>query len=407
MEWKVGIEHDLGESDWSRPSRWEHGLLSPSDWSAGWIAPVEPDGLAARQRPVYQLAGAVTIDSAIADTRLHATAHGVYEAFVNGTRVGDHELAPGWTAYRTNLHVQSYDVTDLLVVGNNVIGALVSDGSWRGQNSVSRRVDDYGTTTAFLAQLVVTLATGGILTFGTDELWRATPSHILGADLIAGEVHDLRRRVDWDRWDTGDPIRVEDHGYERLVASAAPPVRRVEELRPVSVTELAPSRWVVDVGQNISGWIRLRGLGPAGTELTLTYGEWLDSDGDVTQEHVTFPASTDVPRSLGFQVDRVTAAGDDAPFEPRHSTKGFQYVRIEGYDGTLTVDDVTAVVVHTDFEHRGTFACSDARLDAIHQGSQGQQRREEAVAQNERQGVGVQQAPQHLQSDVAGEVRSC
>jgi alpha-L-rhamnosidase len=366
VEWRVRTWTDLGESEWSEPSRWEHGLLAPSDWSAQWIAPVEPADGPPRQRPVHQLAGAVIIDGEVASARLYATAHGIYEAFLNGARVGDHELTPGWTAYRTNLHVQTYDVTDLLAPGHNTLGALLSDGWWRGQNSVSRRVDDYGTDTAFLAQLVVTLASGDILTFGTHEGWRSTPSHILGADLIAGEVHDLRRRADWSRWTSWDPVRVEDHGHDRLRASTAPPVRRVQALRPVSVTELAPRRWIVDVGQNINGWIRLRGLGPVGTELTLTYGEWLDHDGDVTQEHVTFPASTDVPRSVTFQVDRVTSAGDGSTFEPRHSTKGFQYVRIEGYDGALSVDDVTAVVVHTDFEHRGAFACSDPRLDAIH-----------------------------------------
>ena len=92
--------------------------------------------------------------------RLYATAHGVYEAFLNGTRVGDLELTPGFTAYRKRLQVQTYDVTDLVVAGDNVVGALLSDGWWRGQNSVARRVDDYGTTTALLAQLVVTLASG-------------------------------------------------------------------------------------------------------------------------------------------------------------------------------------------------------------------------------------------------------
>src|SRR6478735_1653633 len=167
--------------------------LSERDWVARWIAPVEADVLPDRQRPAHQLAGRVPIDGEVTSARLYVTAHGIYEAFVNGTRVGDIELAPGWTAYRTRLQVQVYAVTDLLRPGDNGVGALLSDGWWRGQNSVSRRVDDYGTTTALLAQLVVTLRTGETVTFGTDETWRTTPSHILRADLIAGEVHDLRK----------------------------------------------------------------------------------------------------------------------------------------------------------------------------------------------------------------------
>jgi alpha-L-rhamnosidase len=370
VEWRVKVWTDRGESEWSAPASWEHGLVDPSDWVARWVAPVEAGDLPPRQRPAYQLAGAARIDGEVARARLYATAHGVYEAFVNGTRVGDLELTPGWTAYRQRLQVQAYDVTALLAPGDNVVGALLSDGWWRGQNSVSRRVDDYGPTSALLLQLVVTLASGETRTFGTDGTWRSTPSHILRADLIAGEVHDLRRRADWREWPAWAPVRVEDgdgHGYDQLCASPAPPVRRVDEVRPVSVRQVGERRWVVDVGQNISGWVRLGGLGPAGTETTLTYGEWLDADGDVTQDNVAYPSSTEVERSVTFQVDIVTSAGVEGDvFEPRHSTKGFQFVRVEGYDGTLTPDDLTAVVVHTDLDRRGRFACSDPRVEAVH-----------------------------------------
>ncbi len=180
VEWRVKTWTDLGESEWSVPGSWEHGLLHPSDWHARWIGPIEGDDLPARQRPAHQLAGSVRIDGEVAQARLYVTAHGIYEAFVNGARVGDLELTPGWTAYRSRLQVQTYDVTDLLTTGENVVGALLSDGWWRGQNSVSRRVDDYGATTALLAQLVVTLASGETVTFGTDPTtWRCTPSHVV------------------------------------------------------------------------------------------------------------------------------------------------------------------------------------------------------------------------------------
>ncbi len=367
VTWRVKTWTDLGESGWSAESSWEHGLLAPGDWSAGWIAPVEADDVPPRQRPAYQLAGAVDIEGEVVRARLHATAHGVYEAFVNGRRVGDLELTPGFTAYRAHLQVQTYDVTELLAPGRNVLGALLSDGWWRGQNSVARRVDDYGPTTAFLAQLVVTLADGGTRTYGTDGSWRATVGSVLRADLVAGEVHDLRRRVEWDAWPQWQPVRVEDHGVDRLCASPAPPVRRIEERRPVSVRSLAPGRWVVDVGENINGWVRLARLGPAGRTSRLTYGEWLDADGDVTQDHVAYPFPSRAVRSVTWQVDEITSAGVDGEvFEPRHSTKGFQYVRIEGHDGPLTEDDVTAVVVHTDLRRRGGFRCSDRRIDAVH-----------------------------------------
>lgn len=350
------------------PPRWPDSL--DLDWVARWVAPVEPPDGPSRQRPVHQLAGPVVIDGEVRSARLHVTAHGLYEAFLNGTRVGDHELTPGFTAYRSRLAVQSFDVSDLVVPGENVLGALLSDGWWRGQNGVARRVDDYGTTTALLAQLDVTFADGRLGTFGTDGSWRSTPSHILGADLIAGEVHDLRRRRHWTDWPSWAPVRVEDHGTDGLVTSPAPPVRRIEELRPVSVQGVGPGQWVVDLGQNIAGWIRLSGLGPPGTELTLTYGEWLDPEGHVTQEYL-FPTSMGTGDDVAFQTDVVISAGTPGEvFEPRHSTKGFQYVELHGPLDDLTADDITGIVVHTDLRAAGSFACSDERVDALHRMAQ-------------------------------------
>ncbi len=338
---------------------------SPIVWQAAWIAPVEAEDLPERRRPAYQLAGTVTIPGPVASAVLHVTAHGLYEAYCNGTRVGDEELTPGWTAYRSRLQVQTFDVTELVVEGTNHLGALLSDGWWRGQNSVARRVDDYGTITALLAQLEVTGPEGDHLVFGTDASWRSAPSHILAADLIAGEVHDQRRRRGWEPDDNWAPVRVEDHGYDRLVTPCAPPVRRIDQIRPVSVTALAPNRWVVDFGQNLNGWVRLERLGPTGTEVTLTYGEWLDATGDVTQEHLRVE-NISTFLDLPFQTDTVTSDGSGDAFEPRHSTKGFQYVRVEGDLGELTGDDLVAVVVHTDLRRIGGFTCSEERLSTLH-----------------------------------------
>lgn len=354
------------------PAPWQHGLLDPEQWTASWIEPAEPEDSPARQRPAYLLAGRVEIPGEIASATLHATAHGIYEPFVNGARVGDFELTPGFTSYRRRLQVQTFDVTGLVATGENILGAIVSDGWWRGQNGVARRVNDYGNTTAFLAELVVTLRSGAVVRFGTDSTWRSCRSHILRADLIAGEVHDLRLRVSgWAEAGTDrsswDPVRVVDHGFESLCVSPAPRVRRIEELRPVSIREIAPRRWVVDFGQNSNGWVRLGNLGPKGTQITLTYGEALDAEGDVTQANVASGILEPAGSPVTFQVDTVISAGIAGDvFEPRHSTKGFQYVRVEGHPGPLGPDDIASVVVHTDLTRIGSFDCSDGRLNAIH-----------------------------------------
>lgn len=341
-------------------------------WTAVWIEPIEPAEPREVQRPAVHLATEFHVDRPVRSATLRITAHGVYEAFLNGVRIGDHELTPGFTAYRKRLQVQTFDVTTLVAPGANAIGALLGDGWWRGQHGIARRTDSYGATTALLAELRLALESGAVIVVPTDATWRSTPSHVLGADLVAGEVHDLRRRVagwaepgtDRSAW---APVRVAAHGFQTLCEPIGPPARRVQELPAVSVRELAPRRHVVDFGQNSHGWIRLADLGPAGATLTITHGEALDASGDVTQANVEHsqlapPRSSPVP----FQTDVVTSAGDGAAFEPRHSTKGFRYVRIEGHPGPLDATSLTSVVVHTDLRRIGDFACSDERVNRLH-----------------------------------------
>jgi alpha-L-rhamnosidase len=342
----------------------------PTTWTGQWIEPHEADTTPPAHRPAYHLATEFVLDAAPASARLFATAHGVYEAFVNGERVGDIELTPGFSAYRSRLQVHTFDVTDLVHEGSNALGALLSDGWWRGQHGVIREIDAYGTTVGFLAELHIALSNGKTAVITTDGTWRSTPSHILAADLIAGEVHDLGRRVDgWahpgaerSNWDV---VSVADHGTDTLCEPIGPPVRRIEELPPVSITELAPGRHLVDFGQNSNGWIRLSDLGPAGTDLTLSYGEWIAPNGDLTLDHIERGAFAE-PRDLPFQTDRVISVGDGSVFEPRHSTKGFQYLRIEGHPGPIDPAAIVSVVVHSDLTPLGGFDCSDDRINRLH-----------------------------------------
>ena len=347
-------------------------MSPPSSCSAEWIEPVESYDGPRVQRPVQQLVGTVALAPA-ASAELRITAHGLYEAFVNGQRVGDRELTPGFTAYRHRLQVQTYDVTPLVREGENAIGALLSDGWWRGQNTVGRRTDAYGKDIALLAELHVTHEDGTTTTFGTDASWRSAPSHVLGADLMAGEIHDLRlQRDDWalpgtDRsgWSR---VHVADHPTNLLVETVGPPVRRMQELPARSVTQAGPKRHIVDFGQVSNGWVRLSDLGPEGTRLTIAHGEVLTPAGDDVQ--LTALGDAGVVKHEGwefaFQTDVVLSAGDGSVFEPRHSTKGFRYVRIDGHPGPLAPEDVTSIVVHNDLAPLGSFSCSDDDLNWLH-----------------------------------------
>ena len=350
VDWRVKVWTDGGvESGWS-PSAWfETGLLHPVDWSARWIEPHEAERSAHVLRHTFRLHAPVT------GARLYATAHGIYEAFLNGRRVGDVELAPGFTSYPSTLHVQVYDVGDLLVAGDNIWEVVLSDGWWRGHTGFFQLADGYGSTLAFLGQLQ---ADEVVVTTGPE--WESSTGPLLSADLMVGQSEDHRARP--GLW---QPVTVVDHDLGRLAYSPAPPTRRVQELRPVSVTRPRPDRQVVDLGQNINGWLRLSNLGPDGTGLTIVHGEALDRSGDVTQDNL-LSFFGDRLMYVGM-TDHVVAAGTPGEvFEPRHTTHGFQYARIEGHPGRITTDDVTGVVVHTDLRRTGWFRCSDERLNRFH-----------------------------------------
>jgi len=323
-------------------------------------------------RPAYRLRGEFVVDRPVRSAQLHATAHGIYELELDGVRVGTDELTPGYTEYQHRTQVQTYDVTGLLGEGRHALGTYLADGWYRGQVGLLRASDQWGTETAFLAQLHLEHEDGSTTVVGTDAGWRWAESHIVAADLIEGQRED--RRLVEPAWSTPSydasgwaPVSVSPRGYDALVPPTGPPVRAIEELRPVAVTELRPGVHVIDLGQNINGRVWLTDLGPEGTELRLTHGEALGSDADVTIEHLR-PAMPFLPAPLSAgQVDSVVSAGLAGDvFEPRFTTHGFRYVRIEGHPGPLTADDVAGVVVHTDLTPRGSFTCDDDRINRLH-----------------------------------------
>lgn len=394
VQWTVKVWTDRGESDWAAPSWWEMGLLCPDDWTADWIAPpAAPPVQAWQPYPVWLLRGRVTLPGPAGQARLYVTAQGIYEFFINGIRVGDHELTPGFTSYSSRLQVQAFDVTELLRPGDNTLGAALSGGwvTWRRWTRIHE-----GLTVGLLAQLDTRGADGTPHRAGTDGDWTAAVGEIKAADLQQGQITDFRAaRAGWcgggdeaDGWsaraggrgaaDGWSPVTVFAADRTRLACSPAPPVRRVQQVRPVRVTSPRTDVQVVDLGQNINGWVRLASLGPAGTTTTLTYGEALDAAGDVTTANVAPGEHDPATAELGwdfaaeakaaFQVDQVTSAGIPGQvFEPRHATHGFRYVRVAGRTQPLRPDSVTGVVVHTDLERTGWFECSDERINRLHE----------------------------------------
>ena len=338
---------------------------------AAWIRPHEPVVAEAGARPAHVLGTGFELAGDIRDATLEVTAHGLVEVFVNGHRVGDDELVPGFTAYRKRLQVFSYPVADVLRPGPNRVEVLLSDGWFRGRHGFERRPDGFGTETALLLRLDVVDADGTSTRVVTDADWRSRPSHVTRADLMDGQSVDFRLLDDPDRADWA-PVTVASGALyddrSRLVDATAPPVRRVETLAPASVTRPRPGTAVIDVGQEINGWMRLADLGPRDTHLTLTHGEVLDDDGLVSTENLRAFVFATGERLPAGQVDEVISAGRDGDvFEPRHTTHGFRYVQIDGVPDDWDAAGARAIVVHTDLRPVGAFACSDERLNRLHE----------------------------------------
>jgi alpha-L-rhamnosidase len=358
VRWRVRVAGPDGStSEWSDWAAFEVGLLAPADWSAVVVAPDWDEPSTAGQ-PCPHLRTRFSLDADVVRARLHVTALGVYEATVNGAVVGDHVLAPGWTAYASRLHVQSFDVTSLLQSGENELAAVVADGWYRGNLGFAGNRDVYGNRTGLLAQLEVELADGSTKVIATDDAWEAAPGPERTADLYDGETYDAR--VEVGPW---APVRVVALDPGVLVPQPSPPVRVTEVVRPVAITTSAAGTTIVDFGQNLVGVVRLRVSGPAGTTITLRHAEVLEDGGELCTRILRAAQAT----------DRYTLAGPGAgaveEWHPRFTFHGFRYASVEGWPGPepLSLDDLDALVVHTDAVRTGWFECSDERVNRLHE----------------------------------------
>ncbi|MEF8938662.1 MAG: glycoside hydrolase family 78 protein [Salinivenus sp.] len=360
--WRVRVWDGDGQpSAWSEASWWEMGLLAPSDWTAQWIEPGWTKD-ASEPLPSPMLRTEFSVEGDVADARLYVTSHGLYEMHLNGQRVGDQVFSPGWTSYDHRLQYQTYNVTDLLASGENAIGARLGDGWYRGYIGFQGQHDYYGDTLALLAQLHVTYEDGRTaVVVRTDDGWRAATGAVRMSDIYMGETYDARQEKDgWTQagYDASawSGVREAQHDMDRLLAQAAPPVRRIQEIKPKEVIVTPEGDTVLDMGQNMVGWMRMRVEGAAGTEVTLQHAEVLDKDGNVYTENLR----------AADQTTRYILDGEGTEvFAPHFTFQGFRYVKVSGYPGEVQPEDFTGVVIHSDMRPTGHFQSSHARLNQL------------------------------------------
>jgi alpha-L-rhamnosidase len=360
--WQVRAWDDRGRaSEWSTPAYWETGLMGAAQWKAKWISPDVVEDTT-RSNPSPMLRTDFALDGTIASARAYVTSLGLYEMQINGRRVGDQVLAPGWTTYDKRLQYQSYDVTDLVKRGPNAVGVMLGDGWYRGRLAWETRRNTYGKRLALLAQIVVRYTDGREQVIGTGDGWKSSTGPIVNSDIYNGETYDARlEKSGWSDAGFADRdwkgVRLVDHATNVLIANAGPPIRRIEEIVPVKVLRTPAGETVIDMGQNMVGWVRLKVRGPAGTTVRLQHAEVLDKKGNFYTANL---------RTAKQEVAYTLKGGAEETYEPRFTFQGFRYVKVEGYPGTPTAGAITGIVVHSDMPRTGKFESSDPMLDQLY-----------------------------------------
>lgn len=295
---------------------------------------------------------------------LYATAYGVYDAYLNGKRVGDDYLAPGFISYNKRLEFQSYDITDM-VKKENAIGVTVGEGWCRSRlrwNGDENRTKPYfGRKCALAAQIVLYYEDGEREVIVTDGTWRELPSEVIYSDIYNGEICDGRRKIKYDDYSVNTNeypfAKVSDYTTDHIVCGMGLPVRETEIIKPKEIIKTPKGETVIDFGVNMTGWAEFTVEGNAGDRVIYDHGEVLDRDGNFYTENLRF-AKQEVIYTLG---DGITT------FHPRFTFMGFRYVRVKEFPGEVTLNNFIGRVIHSDMRRIGHFECSNEKVNKLYE----------------------------------------
>lgn len=408
--WKVEVWDKEGHPAWSAPASWSLGLIQPGDWKAQYVSfrdttPVWKDTTTLFLPPAHQLRKDFSVAKTVKRATVYATALGIYELCLNGRRVGDAWFAPGWTDYHQRAYYWTHDVTPLVQRGSNTLSAWLGDGWYSGYigfglltgigtEHVGR--DTYGKTPALMAQLEIEYTDGSSQTIVTDKSWRVSAGGpIREGDFLMGEYYDARKETPgWTKpgfddttWDQailasenpsapatfyqftnpekpGDPAQIKGRPVDlafklpaKLEAFPGVPVRAIQEIKPIAVTSPTNGVYILNLGQNFAGVVRLKVKGPAGAVVQLRYGEMLYPDGRLMNDNYR------KARAIDHYVLRGDGNGEQ--WMPRFTFHGFQYVELTGFPGTPGKDAITGIVLHSDTPLTSGFECADPMANRL------------------------------------------
>lgn len=372
--WKVRSWDKNGVAGpWSKMASWEMGLLDKKDWAAQWIG-LDLDKLGKGKTyhlpPAPYLRKEINLKPGLKKARLYVTALGLYEFSINGKKTGSDFLTPGWTDYDKRVYYQTYDVTEQLQSGVNVLGSQLSYGWYAGYLGYSLLVGNpvvrafYGKVPLLKAQLEVRYADGSTETFATNEDWKATTGALLESDLLNGETYDAR--LEFNKWqksgfDAGGWKKVEiyaDKPERQIQVYPGPPVTITGELKPKSPVLRPDGSYIFDMGQNFAGIVRIKVKGRAGDTIRLRYGEKLYPDGRLMIENLRMARATDTYILKGSPEGEI--------WEPKFTFHGFQYVEMNGLKSKPGPETLLGLVIGSDTPQAGTFTTDNAMVNQLY-----------------------------------------
>jgi alpha-L-rhamnosidase len=334
--WKVRWwDRDGRESPWSRTAVFDTGLYERADWKGQWIGGKN------------QLRKEFVLASRPKRARAYICGLGYSELRINGRKAGSNVLDPGWTTYEKRVLYVTHDVTRMLRQGPNAVGVLLGNGWFKSRT--------------LLFQLTIEMEDGSRVEVVSDPSWKAADGPIIEDGIYNGETYDARRDTPgWDdpgfddrEWTPAEAVK----GPAGVLSSQMmPAIRVVDTIVPLRMTNPAPDVFVFDMGQNFSGWARLRIEGPAGTDVRLRFAELLYDNGTINQENL---------RSARAEDHYILKGGGEEAWEPRFTYHGFRYVEVTGFPGTPGLDTLRGRVVHSAVRPTGSFACSKPVLNDL------------------------------------------
>lgn len=346
--WKVRVwgETESAESD----SAWFETSKIDEDWQAEWITPDCEDN---RLHPI--LYRQFDLPSRAVEARAYICGLGLYHFELNGKKVGDEHFTPYCNAYDQWIQYQTFDITDQLTVGSNLVSVMLGNGWYKGRYGANAgSVGFYGDRFALICEMRITLDNGHELIVVTDPSWNAQPSPVVESDIFDGETYDARIEKGVPAPGNTFGVKPIEIDTTRLEARRSLPVCINEEITPVAVIHTPAGETVLDMGQNMTGWVRFRTSAPAGTRIHLQFGE-------VLQEGNFFRENLRTARAEYVYI----AGGTDAVAEPYFTFFGFRYVKVSGWAGDLSLDDFTGCVVYSRMDATGAIETSHAGVNQL------------------------------------------